>query len=301
MTTRDRKSYTDAGRRIEEQAAKPVTEVAIARKEMERHQSFLQQRLAQLGRWVTHGMKPEALIRFAMLDLQQTPRLRECDPGTIYLALLACAQTGLEPGALKQEAFLIPFRDNKAKIVRAQFMAGYRGIIKQARRTREVHGFTGNVVRERDVFDLDLGSQPRLVHKPLLTGDRGGVIGAYAIAKLSGGHSEIEWMDGDDLKGIEQAARNRGPSLAWDNWPDQMQRKAPIRRLGKRLPLGNDYYVAAAVEQAETAQEAADILDVVTEGDASQALVESARAAEMARDAAPDPDTWAPPPPPEGA
>ncbi len=270
------------------------------------HQAFLQQRLDKLGAWVTAGVRPEALIRFTLLDLQNSEALRRCTPTSVYLALLGCAQTGLEPGALRQEAFLVPFKGV------ATFMPGWRGLVKMAKRSREVLNITANVVREADEFDLDLGTTPTLRHKPLLRGDRGEVIGAYAYASLAHGLPEIEWMDLEDLKAIETAGTKGGKvSPAYANWRDQMQRKAPIRRLCKRLPLGPDYYVAMALEQAgdtdNPSKSMIDIIDTVTDGEASRADDASNRTASMAAQANKaeatttagdediDPDTWTPP------
>lgn len=268
--------YTAAGAALQRQDA------TGERAQMERQQAFLKARTEQLAKWVKYGVKPEALIRFALLDMQQQPKLRAADPGSIFLGLLACAQTGLEPGALKQEAFLVPFAG------RAQFMCGWRGYVKQARRSREVIGLWSNVVYERDTFEIDLGSGKPPVHKPPIIGidapERGEVVGAYAVARMRGDYHEVEWMDIADLAKIRRIAEARGKSPAWSEWADQMYRKSPIRRLAKRLPLGSDYFVAVAVEQAQEdgrEDDARAVLDAVTDGAATEAIEASARGAEM--------------------
>ena len=233
------------------------------RAEADRHQQFLKARMDQIGRWVTQGVRPEALVRFTLLDLSTNEKLRKCTPESIFMSLLACATTGLEPGALKGEAYLVPFAG------KAQFMPGWRGLVKQARRSREIAGLTANVVREHDVFDLDEGTANTLVHKPARS-NRGDVIGAYAIATLVGGHHEIEWLDREDLDAIQAVAEKRGKSPAWGEWEDQMQRKSAIRRLAKRLPLGSDYYVGLALERAaDEGKDQKEVLDVMAETGAS--------------------------------
>jgi len=214
--------------------------------EIMRHRMFLDARMARIGQWVTQGVRPEALVRFVLMDMDGSKgaTLRACTPQSVYLALLACAVTGLEPGALKGEAYLVPYK-NKG-IMEATFMPGWRGIVKQARRSREVTEIWSNVVFENDEYDFDLGTARYLIHKPAKR-DRGQICGAYAIAKLAGGGHEIETMDMDDLLAVRNAGSN-GP--AWTDWEDQMYRKAPIRRLGKRLPMGADYFVALALERS---------------------------------------------------
>lgn len=269
-----RNEYTQAGQAlVQHQQGKDVVRGAL-----ERHQAFLKARVDQLGKWVTGGVRPEALIRFALLDLQQNEKLRQCDPGSIYLGLLACAQTGLEPGALKGEAYLVPFAR------KAQFIAGYKGLIKMARRSRDVQTIGAEVVHERDSFDLQLGTEPRLLHRPAL-GDRGLVIGAYSVARLQHGGRELEWMDRDQLDGIRRIADARGKSPAWRDWESEMQRKSVIRRLCKRLPLGQDYFVASTIEDAQDSDNAnavTEVLDVLTDGTASATEEASRRGQQMA-------------------
>ena len=254
--------YTAAGQAMQRTREPTPHELAI------QHASkYLTARHDKLTKWVRFGVRSEALIRFCLLDLQQQPKLALCDPGSIFLGLLACAQTGLEPGALRQEAFLVPFAG------KAQFMIGYRGIVKLARRSREVTSLPAHVVMDGDTFELDLGNGSAPVHRPLLRGDRGAMIGAYAAAKLRGGDYEVEWMDREDLELVRsRAQRGAKESDAWALWPDQMYRKTPIRRLGKRLPLGADYYLAEQVEQAQAEGKydvAIAALDDVTHGAAS--------------------------------
>lgn len=265
------KQYTQAGKALVQQhEAKDAV-----RGELERHQQFLKARQDQLARWVTGGVRPEALIRFVLLDLQQNAKLRACDPGSIYLGLLACAQTGLEPGALKGEAYLVPFGG------KAQFIAGWKGLVKMARRSREVLSIGAEVVHEHDLFTLRLGTDPIINHEPA-RGDRGQVIGAYAVARLKNGGRELEYMDIQQLDAVRRIAEARGKSPAWAAWSDEMQRKTVIRRLCKRLPLGQDYFVAGQLEQAhDDGQSQAEILDVLTDGEASRAEKQAAGARAM--------------------
>lgn len=253
----DKSSYTTSGRELQKQHDNGP------RAQADKHQQFLKARMDQISRWVTQGVKPDALVRFALLDLSTNDKLRACTPESIYLALLACAVTGLEPGALKGEAYLVPFAG------KAQFMPGWRGLVKQARRSREISGLVANVVREHDIFDMDMGTGNSLVHKPARS-NRGDVIGAYSIATMTGGHHEIEWLDRDDLDAIQAVAEKRGKSPAWSDWEDQMQRKSAIRRLAKRLPLGADYHVGLALERAaDEGRDQKEVLDVMAEQGAS--------------------------------
>lgn len=273
-------SYEQSSRALQQnQRQSPGQDSALAR--IKEHRAFLDARMGQIANWVTQGLRPEALVRFVLRDMDgpKGAQLRACSQESIYLGLLACAVTGLEPGALKGEAYLVPFKGE------AQFMVGYRGIIKQARRSREVVAIWSNVVFEGDEFEIDLGSANRIVHRPRLGARGENVIAAYAIARLSNGQDEIELMDRADLDAVREAG-NQGP--AWKDWGDQMMRKAPIHRLGKRLPLGADYYVALAIDNARTPAEQRTIIDMET-GEGSKAELTAQVAAEMAAQAGAQP------------
>lgn len=286
----NRNDYVKSGQELQRQHDSKSNATTLVRQQMEQHQAFIKQRMEQLAKWCTHGLRPEALLRFCMLDLQQNEKLRLCDTGSIYLGLLACAQAGLEPGALKQEAFLVPFFDSKAKMYRATYIPGWRGLVKQARRSREVKNLYAQVVYEHDIFEPEFGTQPKIVHKPALS-HRGGIVGAYAVAQMSHGLYDPEFMDMEALDKI-RAMGKRGDreSPAWSMGESEMYRKAPIRRLAKRLPLGGDYMASAAIEQAHedgNPEVATMILDLLTEGEASKAEKASATGREIAQAVAP--------------
>lgn len=277
MTTKQ--SYTAAGKAL---ATKENAQDAT-RDSMRATHEFISARMHQLAKFVTHGLKPEAMLRFLMVDLQQSDRLRACTRESLYLSLLACAVTGLEPGALRGEAYIVPFAN------KAQFMIGWKGIVRQARRSSQVHGVTANVVREGDIFDLDLGTANSVIHKPGRSDERGDVLGAYAIAKMAGGHHEIEFLDRNELGRIRNVAERGGKvvSQAWSEWPDQMSRKSAIRRLGKRLPLGADYFAGLALERAvDDGKDQRAVLEVMTEGDAGATLTPAPPAGPITEDEA---------------
>jgi recombination protein RecT len=205
--------------------------------------SFLQKRLPTLGEWAKGKLDPASLVRFAMVEWTQSVQLQACTMESIYLALVACAQVGLEPSGIKQEAFIVPFKGV------ATFMPGWRGLIKLARRSGEVRSIRAHLVYSNDVFQPYLGSDERVVHEPALR-DRGELIGAYALAKLANGEIEVEWMPMDELEKIRaNAKRGTYESPGYRDWAEQMYRKAPIRRLCKRLPLGEDYFRAAHLDE----------------------------------------------------
>jgi len=233
----------------QQQMVKPAaTALEVSRKRMN---TFLTAKVDSLARWVRGGVDPRALVRFALLEWQQNRMLQEATHESMYLALIACAQVGLEPSGTKQEAYIVPFRDWKTKRVIATFMPGWRGLIKLALRSKAVKTVSAHLVYANDVFEPQLGSDQKIVHRPAPFGsDRGELVGTYAVAKLENGEIEAELMNMDDLERIRRSAmKGDKESPAYRDWGDQMYRKAPIRRLCKRLPLGAEYFLAARLDE----------------------------------------------------
>jgi phage RecT family recombinase len=276
----------DASSKAIQQAPQQSNALAI----IGEHKAFLDARLNLLRDWAKNSVKPEALIRFTCRDMadERGEKLRQCTKESIYLGLIACAVTGLEPGALKGEAYLVPYR-NKG-VMEATFQRGYKGVIKMALRSRFVKSIRANVVYEGDIFDVDEGTANTIVHRPQF-GNRGKeIVAAYAIAKLANGESIFRVMDREDLEAVRKAGSD---SPAWRDWPDQMMLKAPIHRLGKFLQFDESWHIANALDNARTVDDQRRIIDVETSGESQRADLSSAIAAEMAAQAtggAPDPD-----------
>lgn len=247
------------------------------------HEVLLAKKKDDLDKWMlpAGNLRADALVRFALHEMQTNPMLQACTPASIYLALLACAVTGLVPGKLRGLAYLIPFK-NTRKVVDAQgngreietmeatFMVGWKGI--------KLMGFRAGldlvsaVIHEGDDFSLDKGTNPSVRYSPALRG-AGAVIGTAAWVKLPRGGLEAEYLDLDTLGKIEAFAKSKsgGKSPAWDGpFKDQMQRKSALRRLGTQIGMGEDFHRAEILESDDGGGGLAAALDEITDGEASR-------------------------------
>lgn len=124
---------------------------------------------------------PERFSRMALSALNTTPKLAECSQMSFLGALMNAAQLGLEPNTPLGQAYLIPYR-NKGKL-ECQFQIGYKGLIDMVYRNDNIQTVQAQCVYENDVFEYELGLEPKLVHKPALK-DRGELILVYALWKV---------------------------------------------------------------------------------------------------------------------
>lgn len=202
-----------------------------------------------------------AVERFKVVALHSIvhdDKLRPCSAMSIVESIREAAVLGLEVYGPLGESWILP----AGQVARLQI--GYRGYLKLIRQSEQVEFFDAQVVYMNDTFDVEFGTSPRIIHKPLLFGEkdekgtpittRGGYRGAYAWAQLRGtNHPMIEWMPLVDIEQVRKASPSvqRGRKSPWDDWFAEMARKSPIRRLAKRLPLSEKAARALAYE-AET-------------------------------------------------
>lgn len=114
------------------------------------------------------------------------------NPVSLMKAVIKVAQLGLDV-TLPNEIHIVPFNNHKTGVKDAVVVPGYKGLQKLARRAGVDLGdpFTvldANEIYENDEFYRELGTNPSIVHKPGKFGQRGKVIGVYAIAvsKING-------------------------------------------------------------------------------------------------------------------
>ena len=189
-------------------------------------------------------LNTERFVRVALTAISTQPELQDCTDESIVLALMDAARLGLEPGGSLNEAHLVKFGRT------CQLIPDYRGLIKLACESPDVQDVYAQVVRERDEFDFNYGTDRFLRHKPSLEPDPGEVIAAYCIAEMAGDRRPLfDVVKRADLDTIRDRAlsrsNNKGP---WKTDEVPMQRKTAVKQLvGKYLPV-RTAGLAAAIE-----------------------------------------------------
>src|SRR3990167_3479052 len=175
-------------------------------------------------------ISPEKFIRVVMTAVQQNPKLVE-NRAALYGAAIKCAQDGLLPDG--KEAALVPYGAT------IQYMPMIAGILKKVRNSGELSSITAQVVYSNDEFAYEQGDDEKVVHRPLMTGERGKPVLVYAIAKTKDGGVYREFVTEaqlNDVRGMSAAfKKNDGPWVG--PFADEMRRKTALRRLSKRLPM----------------------------------------------------------------
>lgn len=180
------------------------------------------------------SVRPERFIGAASIAVRKNAALLDLDQASLWNAIAECARDGLVPD--HREAVLLPYWDDatKRKIVRYSPMVA--GIQKRLFELGDIDQINARAVYKNDRFEMLLGTEEKIIHMPAL-GERGPIIGAYAIFKKAGRLIHIEWMPQDDLDKVKGAAKTKA---VWNAWPEEMTRKSVIRRGAKYLPLSHE-------------------------------------------------------------
>lgn len=173
--------------------------------------------------------------------LRTNPRILDCTGSSIINACVKSAYDGLRldgrEAALVEHSENVGTRDKPVWEKHAVYFPMVRGLIKKILMSREVVAIDVDVIHENDQYHIIRGTNPDILHEPLVIGDRGRIVAAYSVATLKGGHKTTEVMLRADLDAVRAEAKTQA---VWKKWEGEMDKKSVIRRHEKRLPSGRD-------------------------------------------------------------
>lgn len=172
--------------------------------------------------------------RVLQTAVNTTPELLNCNRKSFWQSAIKCATDGLLPDG--REAAFVIFKNN------VQYIPMYQGILKRIRNNNKNILISCHLIYENDYFVWEEGTNQQLIHKPLFPGDRGEIIGAYAVAHFVDNDSyQFVVMSKDEINVIRNASPSGGSYKSpWEKWWGEMAKKTVLRRLAKMLPMNAD-------------------------------------------------------------
>jgi phage RecT family recombinase len=211
------------------------------------------------------------LTRTLFMACEKTPKLLDCNRQSLINAGMTFAVLALETDGVTGQGYLLPFANV------AQPVIGYKGYNTIGARSRIT--ITGNVVREGDVYDFDLG-EGWVKHKSTAAGSEGRIIAAWAKAAASDRPAIVEWLWLPQLEAVKK--KSPGAKKSDSPWNDPgvglpaMYGKTAKRRLARSTPMEwarPEFQLAARMEEAFDEQGRHSFISptrgVVIEGDRS--------------------------------
>jgi len=247
----------------------------------------------QIAKALPSVLTPERFTRMVLSALSTNPKLCECTPKSFLGAMMQAAQLGVEPNTPLGQAYLIPYK-NKG-ILECQFQLGYKGLLDLAYRSGEVTIIQAHEVYENDVFEYELGLEPKLRHVPT-TGEKGAVTHYYAMFKTKSGGYGFHVMSRAEVDAFarkySQAYKN-GYSTPWTTNFDEMAKKTVLKACLKYAPIKTEFTRALGTDETIKTEIAADMVSEADETDYIEAeAVEVSEDNPPAEDAAPQPNKF---------
>lgn len=194
----------------------------------------------ELAKVLPQHLSGDRIARIVLTEIRKNPKLAQVNPQSFFGALLTAAALGLEPG-VNGECYLVPYKSE------CQLIIGYQGVAKLFWQHPLAKRVSAEYVCENDHFAIDKGLTARLEHTPA-TGERGKVVGYYAIAELSTGAAIFDYFTADQIKRLRNGAVGTSGGIADpENW---MERKTALKQVLKLMPKSAELAQAVRVDES---------------------------------------------------
>lgn len=219
--------------------------------------AMLQAWKPQIEAALPRHLNADRMARICLTCFRQTPKLGECEPLSVFAAVIQAAQLGLEPG-LNGRAYIIPYGKT------ATFVPGWKGLVELANRSGRAAVWTGAVF-EGDEFKWANGSKPFIEHLPGSEDEPAKLTHAYAVG----------WVKGSDWPVIEVwqiskiwKHRNRYNRVGEKHYsyqhPEMYARKVVLLQVLKYIPSTPELEAAIILgDQAEIGEQRITLDDAI--------------------------------------
>lgn len=196
------------------------------------------------------NMTPERILKLVAKAISRTPKLSECDPMSMYRAVMTSVELGLEFNSPLGHAFILPYYDGRNKRYEAQFIPGYKGFLALAYRHPSVMSVHADVVYDDDLeWRFSYGSHRQLHHIP---GPRqGNVMGAYCYAALRDGGEAYRFLTAAEIIAVRDGSsgwkdavkKGKTGNSPWSTHEPAMMRKTAVRALANsgEMPMSAEF------------------------------------------------------------
>ncbi len=169
------------------------------------------------------GMTSERIQRLALSVVQRTPELLQCTKDSMMLAIMQCAQLGMEPDGLLGQAYILPYKQT------AQLIMGYKGLIRLALNSGRYNRIDATEIYEKDDLTISWAAAEPVILNQYFGDDPGKITGYLAIATEKGGGFNFKFMTAKQMEKFDKKAN------VWKSNPVEMGKKTVLRRLLKYM------------------------------------------------------------------
>lgn len=217
---------------------------------------------AEIARALPRHLNADRICRIALTAFRRNAKLAECDPRSVFAAVIQAAQLGLEIDTLGQ-AYLIPYE--KRKVIdgqwrtvgyECQFVPGWLGLVELVNRSGRATVYSGVIMKDQKYRFQD-GSDRRLdVLNETALDEPTDITHAYAVGRVKGGVVPIIelWRTEKIAKHRDRYNKVGQRHYSYDNW-EMYCRKVVLLQLIKYVPKSAELTTAMELSRAAESPE----------------------------------------------
>lgn len=205
--------------------------------------AMLDQFKSEIVRACPKHLNPDRMARIALTTFRKNPKLSECDPRSVFAAVIQASQLGLEPDT-QGRSYLIPYGKE------CQFVPGWKGLVDLTNRAGNATVWTG-AVHDGDQFDYALGDRPFVSHKPGDEFDENFMTHAYAVGRVKGSEWPVieVWSVSRVKKHRDRYNKVGKRHYSYENF-EMYARKVVLLQVLKYMPASAEMAAAIALNDA---------------------------------------------------
>lgn len=205
--------------------------------------SYLDKHKDQLAAALPKHLNADRMSRLALTCFSSSKQLQDCEPKSVFAAVVLASQMGLEIGVGGQ-GYIVPYKG------KAQFIPGWMGIVDLVSRTGRATVWTGAVF-EGDYFEYSLGDKPFLTHRPAGEDDPAKLLFVYAIGRVNKAEWPVieVWSNARVRRHFTKYNKVGDRHYAHQNW-EMYARKVPLLQVCKYMPKSVELTAALNAEFA---------------------------------------------------
>lgn len=218
------------------------------------------------------GDSATSFINSVISLVSEDKKLAECDPNDIIMCAVVAAMLKLPINKNLGFAYIIPYKDNKAKKTIPQFQLGYKGFVQLALRTNLVEKINADVVREGEIEIINKFTEK------FKFGERKSekIIGAVGYIELKTGFKKLVFWSEAELeahakkysRAYQYDLKNNYNLSCWSGDEGQknaMRKKTVLKNmLSKYAPLSIDNEATKNLSFALQADQSKPLIDMKT-------------------------------------
>ena len=195
----------------------------------------------QVAQLLPPGVDAIRCLQLATSVIANDPKLKNCTTRSLIGCVMQASILGLDLSTQLGHAYIVPFWNSDISAYEAQFMIGYKGYINMMVASGKVLQVFAYVVRKSDLFRVVLGDNPKIDHEPYMSGERGEVTHAYAVAVFKDGGRQFEYLSFEQIMDAKKASKagdsKYSPWNGSESDKEMMYRKSAIRKMQHFIPL----------------------------------------------------------------